>query len=70
MASVSRALPPAITGQPTVWASEPSSSPTPAVGGAVSGSIACVATPANSPRASSVAKRLATAAAERRPSRA
>ena len=57
-------------GQPTVCASEPSSSPAPAVGDDVSGSIACVATPANRPRASSVAKSRATAAAGSRPSTA
>ena len=63
IASVIRALPPATTGQPTACASPVSSSPTPAVGAAVSGIMACAAVPARIARASWVCQRLATAAA-------
>ena len=60
IASVIRALPPATTGQPTACASPISISPTPAVGTAVSGIMACAAAPAMIARASSVCQRLAT----------
>ncbi|HEX5296981.1 MAG TPA: hypothetical protein VFW50_08340 [Streptosporangiaceae bacterium] len=59
MASVIRALPPATTGQPTAWASPASISPTPAVGGAVSGIMAWAEAPARIARASSVSHRRA-----------
>ena len=65
IASVTAALPPSTTGQPTAWASEPRNSPIPAVTGWSRRSIEWAATPANRARASSVSKRRATEVAER-----
>ena len=65
IASVILALPPATTGQPTACASPISISPTPAVGTAVSGIMACAAAPAMIARASWACQRLATTEAGR-----
>ena len=67
MAPVIRALPPSATGQPVVWARAVSISPTAPVGTARSGIMACAAAPANRARASGVANRRATPAADRSP---
>ena len=66
---MSRALPPSTSGQPTACAIIMSVSPKPPVPGAVSGSMVCAATPANSPRASSVRNRRASRLAGSTPSR-
>ena len=70
IASAIRALPPSTTGQPNACASVPNISPTAAVGGTVSGIIACAEIPAMSARASGVWNRRATADAPRSPWRA
>ena len=67
IASVIRALPPSITGQPTPCASTISMRPMPPVGTAVSGSMEWAAAPAMIARASGVRQRRTSAEAGRMP---